>query len=167
MKRLPTRETEAWRDWPTPEPGTSLRAFHDGRCGWCGYEEDRLVKDHCHKTGLVRGLLCVSCNQSESSDPFKVWGPWRAGENTARAVGHFEVYANNYGATPLYPTSALCYYTEAEQEKWWADVEMSLAAGGDWPTEAPWSEAATVRRQSDLDAMRAAINGLGSVGGAA
>lgn len=165
MRRLPTRETEAWRDWPTPEPGTSLRKFHDGRCGWCGYE-DRLVRDHCHNTGLIRGLLCYSCNQQESNDWHGVWGPWRAGENTARAVGQFEIYSGFYG-TPLHPTSALNHYTDAERDAWWDQTVASLAAGGDWPTEAPWSELATARRDADLAEMRAAIDRLPFFGGGA
>lgn len=34
-----------------------------GRCDICG-STDRLVIDHCHATGVVRGLLCHQCNVS-------------------------------------------------------------------------------------------------------
>lgn len=44
----------------------------DNKCGICGQEETckdprqdrvrRLSIDHCHRTGIVRGLLCHSCN---------------------------------------------------------------------------------------------------------
>jgi hypothetical protein len=37
----------------------------DGSCAICGIEsgpEVRLVVDHCHETGHVRGLLCRHCN---------------------------------------------------------------------------------------------------------
>jgi hypothetical protein len=38
----------------------------DNRCAICGVsEEDHgkyLAIDHCHQTGKVRGLLCMSCN---------------------------------------------------------------------------------------------------------
>lgn len=37
-----------------------------GKCALCGSEgsgkDTRLVVDHCHETGRVRGLLCWSCN---------------------------------------------------------------------------------------------------------
>lgn len=39
-----------------------------GKCAVCGANNsqhkvyDRLCVDHCHKTGLVRGLLCHTCN---------------------------------------------------------------------------------------------------------
>lgn len=39
----------------------SMRAAQCGRCAICG-DEKRLSVDHCHSTGVVRGLLCSSCN---------------------------------------------------------------------------------------------------------
>jgi len=34
-----------------------------GRCAICGgTRRQRLSVDHCHKTGIVRGLLCRMCN---------------------------------------------------------------------------------------------------------
>lgn len=37
-----------------------------GRCAVCGTlpKTTRLAVDHCHSTGLVRGLLCHRCNQA-------------------------------------------------------------------------------------------------------
>jgi hypothetical protein len=33
-----------------------------GRCYICDAKTDKLCVDHCHKTGRVRKLLCMSCN---------------------------------------------------------------------------------------------------------
>ncbi|MER7987003.1 endonuclease VII domain-containing protein [Streptomyces noursei] len=40
-----------------------LVASQGGRCAICGgVRKQRLSVDHCHKTQLVRGLLCRMCN---------------------------------------------------------------------------------------------------------
>lgn len=48
------------------DPGDAWMAFslaHDDRCAFCRRLPDkRLVIDHDHYTGLVRGLLCHGCN---------------------------------------------------------------------------------------------------------
>lgn len=40
-----------------------MRAAQEGRWAICA-KEKVLVIDHCHKTGVVRGLLCNACNQA-------------------------------------------------------------------------------------------------------
>lgn len=40
-------------------------AWHNNRCAVCGFPDGRLVMDHDHDTGLIRGLLCRSCNGCE------------------------------------------------------------------------------------------------------
>jgi len=44
-----------------------LEHWHNGRCGICGEVPTRggLVRDHDHDSGLIRGLLCYSCNTAE------------------------------------------------------------------------------------------------------
>ena len=34
----------------------------DGKCQICGNKTEKLHVDHCHETGMVRGLLCINCN---------------------------------------------------------------------------------------------------------
>lgn len=155
------RETEMWRDWPLPEPGTSLRTWQAGRCAWCGFE-DSLVRDHCHRTGLIRGLLCRGCNSHEGLS-YEPWVAWREGDNAARAIGHFEIYQDHMGLTRLYPETALAYYKPSEREQWWEATLRDLAAGGEWPAEAPWTEIATARRDRDWASLRDAVFTLPSV----
>jgi hypothetical protein len=40
-----------------------MLASQDGRCAICKLEK-RLVIDHCHSSGKVRGLLCTTCSTS-------------------------------------------------------------------------------------------------------
>lgn len=46
---------------------TALHAWQAERCAICG-EQESLVVDHDHQTGLVRGLLCQQCNTNEGLD---------------------------------------------------------------------------------------------------
>jgi len=44
----------------------ALRRWQAGACAMCSASGGRLLVDHDHRTGLVRGLLCTSCNTAES-----------------------------------------------------------------------------------------------------
>lgn len=57
-------------DWKS----SAMEAWHKGMCAICGRREAR-VTDHDHRTGLIRGLLCQSCNALEG------YGPAEAAEN--------------------------------------------------------------------------------------
>ena len=46
------------------------------RCALCGYA-DRLVTDHCHITGLIRGRLCCRCNRREGFENSPALDAWR------------------------------------------------------------------------------------------
>ena len=51
----------------TPEQADDLLAAQEGRCAICGASEGdsrgfRMHIDHCHTTGVVRGVLCNLCN---------------------------------------------------------------------------------------------------------
>jgi hypothetical protein len=69
--------TTAWRkanrEWDTLNVrlrlyGLTLDQYHslyerqDFGCAICGDCDKKLVIDHCHQTGRVRGLLCTRCN---------------------------------------------------------------------------------------------------------
>jgi hypothetical protein len=45
-----------------------LFEIQNGECAVCGKHQSelkrRLYVDHCHKTGIIRGLLCHRCNSS-------------------------------------------------------------------------------------------------------
>lgn len=50
----------------TPEQYEKMRTDQEFRCMICRKCEDeigKLVIDHCHKSGKVRGLLCGNCNK--------------------------------------------------------------------------------------------------------
>jgi hypothetical protein len=78
-KKLQDRERyrnnkDAWRDWSFKKYyGISLIDYNvmlkkqNGTCAICSKKcpsNRRLAIDHSHKTGIVRGLLCIHCNQA-------------------------------------------------------------------------------------------------------
>lgn len=54
-----------WRYGLTPEQVAAMREAQQGCCAICAVELSTTVTniDHCHKTGKVRGVLCVNCNR--------------------------------------------------------------------------------------------------------
>lgn len=143
----------AWTGWDAPAKSDDLWSWHDGRCASCGRNTSDLVTDHCHMTGLVRGLLCRSCNSCEGWQGDEKWGDWRSGKNPANAIKHFEIYVGRHD-TPISFASALSYYTHSEKQQWFKDVVADLEAGDGWPDEAPWTEAATARKAIEDEGVR-------------
>lgn len=47
----------------TFEDWEKLKKSQGGKCAICERVPDKLVTDHCHKTGKVCGLLCDRCNR--------------------------------------------------------------------------------------------------------
>ncbi|MGW9438669.1 endonuclease domain-containing protein [Streptomyces sp. NPDC055607] len=68
----------ACHSWPYPravplpgqDPVDLLVTWHASRCAACGHHwPGDLVGDHCHQSGLLRGLLCGICNTAEGTAP--------------------------------------------------------------------------------------------------
>lgn len=48
----------------TPEQYDRMAVEQEGACAACRVVTDELQVDHCHESGLVRGLLCRNCNSA-------------------------------------------------------------------------------------------------------
>src|SRR5262249_48040161 len=59
----PVRRARLKRYGISPAEYDELLAKQDGACAICRRRsKERLCVDHCHVTGMVRGLLCKDCN---------------------------------------------------------------------------------------------------------
>lgn len=91
---LPERDPACW-SWLVSE-GMDLDDFQDGRCGACGVPNRRMVLDHDHDTGLIRGLLCRYCNAREGHASIHgdhIWTRYRR-RNPATILGVVERYVD-------------------------------------------------------------------------
>jgi hypothetical protein len=82
----------------------ALTAMQDGRCAICG-TEGPLHADHDHDTGLLRGMLCQSCNNREG----------RAGADPR---------LDAYRASP--PAAGLLWLWELPG--WWTPADTTMTA---------------------------------------
>lgn len=79
-----------------------LDCWQAGRCAICGrHTAGELITDHDHGTGLVRGLLCRSCNTREGNDqrPVGMLGKYRERPPAAILgirVRYFDPYIGEY-----------------------------------------------------------------------
>lgn len=96
------------------DPLEPLRLHQAGRCAVCE-EEKRLVVDHDHVTGYVRGLLCSRCNVTEGT---KDW-PWlRAYRSNppARAIGLRVAYGRHLPRKVRRPDPIV--HEEWDEDEW-------------------------------------------------
>lgn len=54
-----------------------LRKWQAGACAICAATQSRLLVDHCHESGLIRGLLCTGCNTAEALAGAEVYETYR------------------------------------------------------------------------------------------
>lgn len=75
MRKTPNYRQKEWNkiyqstEWSryynyklTPKEHTEILENQEDKCAICGCSDKKLVVDHCHTTGKVRGLLCDMCN---------------------------------------------------------------------------------------------------------
>ncbi|WP_425565020.1 endonuclease domain-containing protein [Saccharopolyspora taberi] len=81
--------------------GGGLLGLARGRCALCGVPGCgmRLIFDHCHRSGLTRGLLCSSCNTWEGVGQAAVLDAYRL-RPPAVLFGHSEPYLPHIGSPP-------------------------------------------------------------------
>lgn len=94
-------EDPVYEVWPHSTP---LRAWQRGRCAMCqvtDFFDNRLVEDHDHESGLVRGLLCRSCNTSEPHNYSVAFVAWRAGFTPMKMLGLTETYISSFTGLPV------------------------------------------------------------------
>ena len=48
----------------TADEYDAVIAKANGACELCAATDRKLVLDHCHSTGVIRGVLCTACNTS-------------------------------------------------------------------------------------------------------
>ena len=94
-----------------------LRWWQDGRCAMCGTSSQSLVVDHCHESGLVRGLLCGSCNTKEPHNWSIEWNIYRTFPPCV-FLG-VKIYYNDFGGSFYSVESKFPRETvDADVEKW-------------------------------------------------
>lgn len=94
-----------------------LKSWQAGRCAVCGrvpgLAHPRLAEDHDHRTGLVRGWLCRSCNSLEGRRTGGVWAAYRE-RHPAQILG-VRIYYVGYTWT----------------DRWWNNPTLARYLTGD------------------------------------
>lgn len=92
--------------WQVPErevpphlsAAQALRRWQAGACAMCSARPERLLVDHCHRSGLIRGLLCTSCNTAEGLQSAPSFDAYRE-RPPAVMLGVEEQYGTPWGET--------------------------------------------------------------------
>lgn len=92
-----------------PEQAESiLLAYQAGRCDICAKSFGRTYHvDHYHFTGMIRGLLCPSCNVREGKSDGPELVAYR-GNFPAKRLGIVAVYCNQFGPARLHRSMVSC-----------------------------------------------------------
>lgn len=77
---VPEKHLPRWEHRDEEARRRRLLEWHNGRCAICG-EHKKLVCDHDHDSGRVRGWLCTACNTGEDGG-----GMWRRYRSRPPAV---------------------------------------------------------------------------------
>jgi hypothetical protein len=91
--------------------GLFMEAWQAGRCALCG-RKARLVTDHDHVTGLVRGELCRNCNSLEGKSRARIVEKYRQ-RNPASICGVVELYFSEFTGEHAKPQP-----TQDSEGKW-------------------------------------------------
>jgi hypothetical protein len=87
----------------TPSEWDIIHAHQNGVCFVCGKPQrgKRLATDHCHTTGLLRGLLCNRCNAwlGKIENNFKRYGLHKTGLTIRIALLAVAAYLEHPPAT--------------------------------------------------------------------
>ncbi|VVB52886.1 Recombination endonuclease VII [uncultured archaeon] len=87
----------------TPGDWDAIDAYQSRVCFICGRKPPgrRLATDHCHTSGLVRGLLCNRCNAwlGKIENNFKRYGIHKTGVPLLTALSRVLKYLSNPPAT--------------------------------------------------------------------
>jgi Recombination endonuclease VII len=132
---LTAAEAPACMNWPVPAARIAklpeaqrIQAWQKGRCAACGMKGG-LVEDHSHETGLVRGLLCESCNRVEAGSDGPRFVAWRNGWNPATLLGVHDQYISPITGRPvLSPEAEYDLMTPDQQAATWAAMRAAVDA---------------------------------------
>jgi len=103
-----------------PEEYDALVIAQDGKCAICAQppkpKEKYLSVDHCHETGLIRGLLCASCNVG-------LGNLGDTAERLEKALAY--LLKCEAGDIPLQPAKVLKPHTQGKTHHWYGGTSLA------------------------------------------